>query len=110
MDEGVPSVIEAICIGVPVIATDVGGTAETIDNKNNDYCRSKGNENELYKGIKRFLQNKIHFVETARMSSEAIKVFFFFPTLKGCQFTKNLPLIGHIRFSPLNTNRFKDYL
>lgn len=79
LDEGVPkSVIEAICIGVPVIATDVGGTAETIDNLNNGIIVDPGNENELYKGIKRFLQNKIHFVETAkRMSSEAIKVFSF---------------------------------
>ena len=49
-----------------MIATDVGGTAETIDNLNNGIVVDPGNENELYKGIKRFLQNKIHFVETAK--------------------------------------------
>lgn len=79
LDEGVPkSVIESICIGVPVIATNVGGTAEIVENLKNGIVVEPGDERDLYNGIMKFLQNKESIIESARaMSLEARNKFSF---------------------------------
>lgn len=58
--EGVPvSIMEAISFGIPVIATDVGGTHEILINKKNGYLLSAGFTNEmLTEAITRILQDK----------------------------------------------------
>ena len=79
LDEGVPkSVIESICIGVPVIATNVGGTSEIINNSITGLIVEPGSEAELYVAINEFLENKIKFIESASAASPAARKEFSF--------------------------------
>jgi len=57
--EGLPtSVLEAGAMGLPVIATDVGGTKEIIDNGENGYLIRPGNVKSLRSKIQSLLKNK----------------------------------------------------
>ena len=79
LDEGVPkSVIESICMGVPVIATNVGGTSEIINNSITGLVVEPGSEAELYVAINEFLENKIKFIESASAASPAARKEFLF--------------------------------
>lgn len=54
--EGLPtSVLEAGAMGLPVIATDVGGTSEIINDEKNGFLVHPGNVSELRKSIKKLL-------------------------------------------------------
>lgn len=79
LDEGVPkSVIESICIGVPVVATDVGGTTEIVKNLENGIIVEPGDEKDLYSGIMKFFQNKKSITESAKdMSLQARSTYSF---------------------------------
>ena len=89
LDEGVPkSVIEAICIGTPVIATDVGGTRELVSDKENGKVVFPGNSLELQKAIQFCIQNKADLKTFAKNKSMSFREEFSFP--KHC---KNLSLI-----------------
>lgn len=54
------SILEALCCGVPVIATRVGGLPEIIDSKNG-LLISPGNEKELLKAMIEMLDNMSNF-------------------------------------------------
>ena len=57
--EGLPTtVLEAGAMGLPVIATDVGGTKEIIDNGKNGYLVKPGNIKLLRSKIQSLLKNK----------------------------------------------------
>lgn len=57
--EGLPtSVLEAGAVGVPIIATDVGGTREIIDNRKNGVLIKPKNATQLRKNIILLLKNK----------------------------------------------------
>ncbi len=62
-NEGLPtSVLEAGAAGVPVMATDVGGTNEIIENNKNGFLVKPGNVSGLKKSIKK-LMNDINLRE-----------------------------------------------
>jgi len=50
--------IEAMSMGIPCIATDVGGTEEIIDNGINGFLVKPGNVEELVKGVEILLSDK----------------------------------------------------
>lgn len=59
--EGIPvSIMEAMSFGIPVLATNVGGTSEIVDNKNGILLSKTPSINEIYEAIKLIynLQNK----------------------------------------------------
>lgn len=57
--EGLPtSVLEAGSMSLPIIATNVGGTAEIIDNKINGYLYQAGDKSKLKNLLRRLIDNK----------------------------------------------------
>lgn len=69
--EGLPvSIMEAISFGIPVIATDVGGTSEIVIDKKNGYLIPEGFKNEELAGIIKLFLNRDnscdHMRKTAR--------------------------------------------
>ncbi len=69
--EGIPvSIMEAISHGIPVIATDVGGTAEVVHHKQNGLLIEPGNPLALAEAIQSIAQlpesEYMHFRENAR--------------------------------------------
>ncbi|RMD57818.1 glycosyltransferase family 1 protein [Candidatus Woesearchaeota archaeon] len=75
--EGLPtSVLEAGAMGVPTIATDVGGTREIIDDGVNGYLVPKGDVEALRDRIVRVLKNKRKAkMMAARLRSKVVKRF-----------------------------------
>lgn len=89
LDEGVPkSVIESICMGIPVIATDVGGTREVIFNYKNGMIVRPENVDDLYNAIKECLENADKIIQLTRSESDNARKEFSFST-----HSKNLSLI-----------------
>ena len=68
--EGVPvSIMEAMATGIPVIATDVGGTAEIVNSDNGFLIPKDFTEEQLKEIIIRF--NNLSFVERAKLRENA---------------------------------------
>ena len=54
--EGIPvSIMEALSAGIPVVATDVGGTAEAVNNKNGFLLPAEFNDDEVVQKIKSYI-------------------------------------------------------
>tara|TARA_B100000212_G_scaffold45845_1_gene29606 strand:+ start:23973 stop:25136 length:1164 start_codon:yes stop_codon:yes gene_type:complete len=71
LDEGVPkSVLESICLGIPVIATNVGGTSEVLDNFKNGLIVEPGDVESLHAAIRKFSQEKTKWKRSAAIQSE----------------------------------------
>lgn len=65
--EGLPiSIIESMSIGMPIIASNVGGNKELVFNKKNGFLVN--NENELVKALKYFIDNKNKIAEMGKQS------------------------------------------
>ncbi len=75
--EGMPNVIlEALLMSTPVIATDVGGTSEIIENGINGVLINPGKENEIHNCIKNFLKNREQYLNMAKVGKiKIIKEF-----------------------------------
>jgi len=72
--EGMPNVIlEAAAMGVPIIATDVGGTSEIIRNQEEGILIPPGDTEGLGTAIIRFLQDKPGYREMARRASISVR-------------------------------------
>ena len=68
--EGLPvSIMEAMATGIPVIATDVGGTAEIVNSDNGFLIPKDFTEEQLKEIIIRF--NNLSFVERAKLRENA---------------------------------------
>ncbi len=66
--EGMPNVVlEALLMEVPVIASDVGGTAEVMDGGRNGLLNQPGNPSQLAKDILDFLADRDGFRQRARL-------------------------------------------
>jgi glycosyltransferase involved in cell wall biosynthesis len=77
--EGMPNVIlEALAMEVPVIATDVGGTSEAIENNKTGILISPGKPEELAEKIRAFIQNKDTFKEMAKKGRKHVEANFNF--------------------------------
>ena len=74
--ENLPCVIlEALCCGLPVITTNVGGCAEVIDQTNGLLINNE-NVNELVKAIEYMISNKITY-KSELISQNAIRNFSY---------------------------------
>jgi glycosyltransferase involved in cell wall biosynthesis len=77
--EGLPNVIlEAACLELPVVATDVGGTAEVIEHGMSGWLVPKNSVDALVAGIERFLENPERFAEMAQAARSRVREHFSF--------------------------------
>jgi len=71
--EGMPNVVlEALLMEVPVIATDVGGTAEIIENGKTGVLTRAGQPVEIVTAVRAFLSNPEQYMNMARQGREVI--------------------------------------
>lgn len=68
-------IMEAVCCGIPVIATDVGGTTEIV-NASNGMLVASENEEELEKAILAML-DRTHLYDKEKIAAEAIRRFSY---------------------------------
>lgn len=79
--EGLPiSIIESMSVGMPIIASNVGGNKELVFNKKNGFLVN--NEKELVRALKYFIDNK---KEIIRMGKKSQKIY-----LRDFTLSKNL--------------------
>jgi glycosyltransferase involved in cell wall biosynthesis len=78
--EGLPNVmLEVAYLGVPVVATDVGGTREVIENNVSGLLIPPRSLPALVSGIRSYLENPGHFIEMAKAGRRKIETDFTFP-------------------------------
>jgi glycosyltransferase involved in cell wall biosynthesis len=71
--EGFSGVLrEAMCMGVPVVATDVGGNSELVKNGKTGYLVPPGDAEALAMGIRKILADPAHSQEMARTARENV--------------------------------------
>lgn len=79
LTEGLPNVIlEVAYLGVPVVATDVGGTREVIEHGVSGWLVRPGSAAEIAAGIRRFLAQPAQFLEMARRGRQRVVDEFSF--------------------------------
>jgi glycosyltransferase involved in cell wall biosynthesis len=77
LTEGLPNVmLEAAWLGVPVVATDVGGTREVIRPGVGGWLIRPGSAREIADGIRRFLERPDEFLAMTRRSRDHIAELF----------------------------------
>lgn len=87
--EGMPNVVlEALLMEVPVLATDVGGTAEVISNGRTGILVPHRSPEDIILNTLSFLKNPAKFKQMARQGKSLVKEKFNFPDR-----TKKLSLI-----------------
>jgi glycosyltransferase involved in cell wall biosynthesis len=75
--EGMPNVVlEASLMGVPVIATDVGGTSEIIENGVSGTLIEPGKIDDLAEHIQNFVVHRQRYIEMARQARQNILANF----------------------------------
>ena len=75
--EGMPNVIiEALAMQVPVIATDVGGTSEVVDDGRAGVLIQAGNVNQLSDEVVKFIENKDDYCSMVAKGYEYIHMNF----------------------------------
>ena len=75
--EGMPNVVlESLLMETPVIATDVGGTAEIMVHKENGYLVRPNSQQEILSGILSFLDSESDFIRMARRGRAHVKANF----------------------------------
>lgn len=98
--EGVPKVLlEAMAYGVPILATNVGGIPDIINDGINGLLIPPGNAEELKKGIIKILSNNqlyqylrangFHFIKAHTMEKQAEKIVMYL-TRYGTAYLKNM--------------------
>lgn len=79
LKEGLPYVLlEAGMAGLPVIASDVGGVSEIIEDKKTGFLFSKNNKDDLYNLLLNYLQNKESYLEVGIALKEKVENEFSF--------------------------------
>jgi glycosyltransferase involved in cell wall biosynthesis len=73
LSEGLPvSLLEAMSLGIPVIATDVGGAAEIIRNDEYGMLVARCSSKELYTGLKKVIENREASIMKALRAKEMV--------------------------------------
>jgi len=81
LTEGLPNVIlEAAMLGVPILATDVGGTSEVVEHSRGAWLIPAGSEAALMDGMSRFLDDPKSFAAMARAARASVESRFSFST------------------------------
>jgi len=79
LTEGLPNVmLEVAYLGVPVVATDVGGTREVIEHGVSGWLVRPGSAAEIADGIRRYLAAPAQFLEMARRGRQRVVDGFSF--------------------------------
>jgi glycosyltransferase involved in cell wall biosynthesis len=79
LTEGLPNVmLETAFLGVPVVATSVGGTAEVIEHGVSGWLVEPGSVDALERGIRAFLEQPRRFAEMAKAGRRVIEERFNF--------------------------------
>jgi glycosyltransferase involved in cell wall biosynthesis len=79
LTEGMPNVIlEAAILGVPILATAVGGTAEVVQHERDAWLIPPGSQEELVDGISRFLDDPAAFAARAGAARPLVAQKFSF--------------------------------
>jgi glycosyltransferase involved in cell wall biosynthesis len=79
LTEGLPNVVlEAAYLRVPLVATDVGGTAEVIEHERSGWLVRPGLVADLRDGVRKFLEDPRHFAGMAETAHRNIKERFSF--------------------------------
>jgi len=82
LSEGLPvSLLEAMSIGIPVIATDVGGVAEILGKGEHGLLISPESENDIYMSLMNIAQNIKVFKEKAITSKMMVREKFSLDTM-----------------------------
>jgi glycosyltransferase involved in cell wall biosynthesis len=77
LTEGLPNVIlEAACLEVPIVATDVGGTPEVIEHGVSGWLIRPNSLEDLIAGIEHFLENPVRFSGMAQAARVRIQEHF----------------------------------
>lgn len=77
MTEGMPNVIlEALLMRVPVVATDVGGTAEIVEHERSGLLIPPEDLAALTQGIRRYLDNPTRFNDWAQVGERHVRQNF----------------------------------
>ena len=80
LTEGLPNVmLEVAYLGVPVVATDVGGTGEVIEHGVSGWLVRRGSTEEIASGLRRFLAAPGEFLAMARAGRRRVAQEFTFP-------------------------------
>jgi glycosyltransferase involved in cell wall biosynthesis len=81
LTEGLPNVIvEAAYVGLPIVATDVGGTGEIIEHGVSGWLVAPGSLAELTAGIRRFLTEPGRFAMMCKRARQTIEREFTYET------------------------------
>jgi glycosyltransferase involved in cell wall biosynthesis len=79
--EGLPNVmLEVAYLGVPVVATDVGGTAEVIEHGISGWLVKPRSVSAIEQGLRRFLEEPARFVAMARVGRQRVEREFSIAT------------------------------
>jgi len=77
LTEGLPNVmLEVAYLGVPVVATDVGGTAEVIEHRRTGWLIDSGSMAAIREGIRCYLTSPQEFIEMASRGRSRIQTDF----------------------------------
>ena len=80
--EGLPiSIIEAMRAGLPVIASDVGGNNELVEDGINGYLISRGDREGLVQAIEKMLKDRDLITEFGKRSQEKFRTEFAFSAM-----------------------------
>jgi glycosyltransferase involved in cell wall biosynthesis len=86
LTEGMPNVIlEAVYLGIPVVATDVGGTREIVRHGVNGFLVRRGSMSELREAIRKYLSSPASLVATASKGRSLIEAEFSYPARTAMQ-------------------------
>lgn len=84
--EGLPNVmLEVAYLGVPVVATDVGGTHEVIEHGVSGWLVKPRSQTDMEAGLRRYLGSPMEFVTMAKAGKERIERGFTFATRTNAQ-------------------------
>jgi glycosyltransferase involved in cell wall biosynthesis len=79
LTEGMPNVIlESAVLGVPILATAVGGTAEVVEHEREAWLIPPGSKEQLVDGIARFLDDPAAFAARAAAARPSVATKFSF--------------------------------
>lgn len=80
--EGFPiSIIEAMSVGLPIVASNVGGVSELVKHKVNGLLFDKGNVEELSSCLKMMISDELNRIEKGKQSKKLYEQQF---TLENC--------------------------
>jgi glycosyltransferase involved in cell wall biosynthesis len=76
------TVIEAMSYGMPVIASNIGGLPELVENNVNGYLVSPGDLQQIYEAIKKFIENPSLLKKMGEVSYKKVEPYYLENVIK----------------------------